>query len=1793
MFKIKDALTKKRIYSFRKTAAFGLCAAAVGIVLVQTSAQNGTHVSASEITSDSTTLVTTSSSTDTSSTESTESTDSTDTTSTSTTSDDSTSSESTTSDLDSTSSSTISDDIISNSGVSTASTTSSSKEVDASKVTVALSSDKSKIDITFADDLTVNKGDTLTLVSDVLGADQFIQAGNVSIDSTKVATVTTSTDSDTSKTIISTIKSKDQTNFAGMNKEDLLNLYDALRNQETKSKITVEFDASFNDFKNRKISIELTKPKAVTEGVSRTNDLLFPKTYVNSTQVDSEVTEHQQPVTKTNHVTYNGSEVLSFNVKTTPKLTVAHTDHSGDQTALKTVFTTLTEPYTNDTVFKSFEEYHRRDNVDKDLQQYTQEVYTTNTTLNKGDVSFTYNIDKDSIYSVNPSLIGTTVERTVTVDTGSNKEVTVYSDDKTWEREVTESELSGGSSTKRTLKYNVTFTANSVTYTLAEPVSIKAGENGVVLPESELISLLTRNPDIAKTHVDWSTLTTENDRTYVTAPNRDTVTKTVNGVTSTAGSGVHYKLQVTDEFGLQGFGDNVTGTVKVKYLDAQTNKEIKASETIVDNKSWNTAYSVTPPTIDGYAFTKISKTSASLTGLTGKGESTVVLLYTPTSKTATLKEVYTNSDITNGVSSSDVAGLNRIQDDKSTTYTDSDFGKYSSITRTSTHPGKIVSNGVTYVYDKSYLVDGTSSQSDSLDTVTLSNRETKQLVHHYTKQDQVATVTEQYRANVEITETPDGTYYGPGFTIKPNKETTIAGSDRFDSSGLTTTALEIPNIITSNNVRYKYEHVISSSSGTVKFGPDEDSAVNPDTEITEDGVTKYLGSGVPSDSFSNRRVRVGDDDVYLHIYSPERVAVSQSFVATDGTVISDEIIKASKTTNDSSDSSTKANSVSLSHPEKIVYNGVVYAFKSQDKADVIEIPLQSDTEKSLKGAKIDGETAKSDVVLTYAITYTYEKVETPAPKVTTEEIPFETITRKDSSIDSMTAKVLTQGEKGVKTTTITYTLDETTGEYKENAPVVEITKSPVDKVVVYNPTGSRETPVPYETKYVQDDSLEAGQKVTRQTGVTGLTTETITDATLDMTDPSNPKVINPVYSSPVTTTEKQDEIITIGAKPKVEVVKVPYETVYKEDPTLDANQQVVEVEGSEGVSTTTTTYTVDLTNGSVTENTPTTETVAPVTRVIRVGTKTVVEKTPIPFDTIRKAVTDLPDGKERTKQEGVTGETVKTTTYTVDPKTGVVTPSTTTTTTPKQDKIIEYGTTTPNAPTITTEVIPSTPKYVFDESKPKGSEETTPGKDGSRTTTITYTVDEHGNQVPSTPTVEETPATPTIITKGTKPSVETNVIPHEVTYIPDDSLEAGKTVVETKGKDGKTTTTTTYTGDSNTGVVTPNTPTTTTENPVTEVIRVGTKTVVEKTPIPYNTSKVKVTDLPEGKERVKQEGVPGEVVKTTTYTVNPKTGEVTSNTTTTTTPKQDKIIEYGTTTPKSPTVTTEVIPSTPKYEFDENLPKGSEEVTKGKDGSRKTTVTYTVDEHGNQVPGTPVVEETPSTPTVIRKGTKATVETKVTPHKVTYVPDDSLEVGKTVVETKGKDGKVTTTTTYTGNPTTGEVTPNTPTSTTEEPVTEVIRVGTKSKVTTEVIKHSKEFRDNPNLPEGETRVVQKGKDGSKTTTTTYTVDPNTGKVTSNTTTNEVVDSTDEIVEVGTKKAIVSKDDTPKSETPKVETTSTTQVTKTVERPTLSRVAARHELPNTGESDTKAAGILGLMTLGLGVVGFKKRKNNEE
>ena len=236
----------------------------------------------------------------------------------------------------------------------------------------------------------------------------------------------------------------------------------------------------------------------------------------------------------------------------------------------------------------------------------------------------------------------------------------------------------------------------------------------------------------------------------------------------------------------------------------------------------------------------------------------------------------------------------------------------------------------------------------------------------------------------------------------------------------------------------------------------------------------------------------------------------------------------------------------------------------------------------------------------------------------------------------------------------------------------------------------------------------------------------------------------------------------------------------------------------------------------------------------------------------------------------------------------------------------------------------------------------------------------------------------------------------------------------------------------------------------------------------------------------------------------------------------------------------------------------------------------------------------------------------------------NLPEGTSKVVQEGKNGKKKTTTTYTLDPKTGRVTPNTPTVETTPPVDQiteigkgkdkdgdlvvnyipdpespqgnetivdegskpklditgkvkdpgkpkVIKVGTKPKVVEEEIPFKETVVENPSKPEGSRTVLKEGKVGKKTTTTTYEVDPKTGTVTPT----EKVEETpavNKITEIGTKEE-AKPTPTPTSQTPA--------------KPQVQEV--KKQLPSTGSATSVALTLAGLSVMGLAATMVLKKK----
>ena len=243
--------------------------------------------------------------------------------------------------------------------------------------------------------------------------------------------------------------------------------------------------------------------------------------------------------------------------------------------------------------------------------------------------------------------------------------------------------------------------------------------------------------------------------------------------------------------------------------------------------------------------------------------------------------------------------------------------------------------------------------------------------------------------------------------------------------------------------------------------------------------------------------------------------------------------------------------------------------------------------------------------------------------------------------------------------------------------------------------------------------------------------------------------------------------------------------------------------------------------------------------------------------------------------------------------------------------------------------------------------------------------------------------------------------------------------------------------------------------------KITTQDLTVKEPIPYGSSTEQNSALPKGTRKTKVQGVNGEkeVVYTITLTDGKETGRV-KKSETVIKPAVDEVIEEGT----GAVITT-----------------------------KEETKTEEVDFQVKEVPNPALPEGVRNVTTPGKKGVRTIVET------VTYT--DGKETGRVV-----KSNEITT-----------------------PAVDEVVEVGTKKapvittkeETKTEEVDFQVKEVPNPALPEGVRNVTTPGKKGVRTIveTVTYTDGKETGRVVKS---NEITTpAVDEIVEVGTKKGVVT------------------------------------------------------------------------
>ena len=744
---------------------------------------------------------------------------------------------------------------------------------------------------------------------------------------------------------------------------------------------------------------------------------------------------------------------------------------------------------------------------------------------------------------------------------------------------------------------------------------------------------------------------------------------------------------------------------------------------------------------------------------------------------------------------------------------------------------------------------------------------------------------------------------------------------------------------------------------------------------------------------------------------------------------------------------------------------------------------------------------------------------------------------KDATRAKGEVKITEAGTPGARTVTTTYTVNSTDGSLipHEGQPVITPSTPTVVKV-----------PAKDEVAY-----LKEGDDVVKKT-----TTYAVNAST-----------------GVLTSTVRKDIASPNGAKSTVVVTSLELSVRYEKDATRAKGEAKITVAGIPGTSTVTTTYTVNSTDGSLIPHEG---------PAVEVPSKPTVVKVPA-----KDEVAYLKEGDDVVK---------KTITYAVNASTGALTPT------------VRKDITSPNGTKATVVVTPLQPSvsYEKDATRVKGEANVAmAGTLGARTVTTTYTVNPadgslipHEGQpviTPSTPTVVKVPAkdeieylkegddvvkkttsyqvnestgdlTPKETTEifkrnGAKSTVVVTPLEPSVRYEKDATRAKGESKITVAGTPGARTVTTTYTVNPADGsliphegqpVITPSTPTVVkvpakdeieylkegddvvkkttsyqvnestgdlTPKETTEIFkRNGAKSTVVVTPLEPSVRYEKDSTRVKGEANVAMAGTPGTRTVTTTYTVNPADGSlvpheepavvVSSKPTVVKVPAQDEV-EYfkegddvvkkttsyqvnestGDLTPKETTeifkrngakstvVVTPLEPSV-SYEKDATRAKGESKITTaGTPGTRTVTTTYTVNPtDGSLVPHEEPAVVVPATPTVVKVPAKdKVVETPIEP-EAEYVKDVEKDFGTPDERTEGEKGKTVTTTTYDVDPNDGHITEHVGNLVVTLAGKTIVKVGAKTKV------------EQSKGPEGRDVID----------TTTYEVEPKTGKVTSTT-----------------------------------------------------------------------------------------------
>lgn len=420
------------------------------------------------------------------------------------------------------------------------------------------------------------------------------------------------------------------------------------------------------------------------------------------------------------------------------------------------------------------------------------------------------------------------------------------------------------------------------------------------------------------------------------------------------------------------------------------------------------------------------------------------------------------------------------------------------------------------------------------------------------------------------------------------------------------------------------------------------------------------------------------------------------------------------------------------------------------------------------------------------------------------------------------------------------------------------------------------------------------------------------------------------------------------------------------------------------------------------------------------------------------------------------------------------------------------------------------PELAFEETAVLESQ---PGEPAGTVTTTTYTLDDETNLL-TDPTEEtiETEGTPEIIEVGNV-LIEETTQAFETEMLADETLPFLDTVERLTGVEGLTRTTTTYAlnEDGTINYESGEVEEVVLEEPITRQVAYGPIDVTTEAS-PFGTEYRGSETLEFEATQVVQEGVEGETTITRTVAMDTNL-EITSDETEREVVSEPvtQIIEVG-----NIETRTDVTEFETTYEVDESLDLGEEVVeVEGVNGEVVYEIVYEVEADGTLTnPTETVISETDVVHKLVKVGENVETETNAVPFETIYEANGDLAFEDTQVAQEGVEGVETTTIQY--EEVDGElVEASRSTEVTQAPVNEIIHVGHVEGGDTN-IEHDVEYKEDANMKMGETRVQREGVNGSQGTTTTYTVNSETGELSDpEVVEGDTIEPTSEVVLVGT------------------------------------------------------------------------------